>query len=189
MQSLWSKKTLLPEIFLALFMAMAWPQAWSQQASAPSLHHRQDAQPGPPDTSTANSSQRSTLPKDVSGPYDFDHINESIEIDILHNKLNGYISRLGDAETDNNTPLTFFFDRSSIDGAEIGFQTKVVHGIWYSFQGTILRGEAKDRADEGYYVLHGVLATHHPQGGYDKSADEMIERRTVNYKSMQSMGP
>ena len=180
-------------LFVALFLAPGRPQAWPQQTSVPSLHRRSNAETGaqagaePPsaDSGSDNSAQQSTLPEDVSGPYNFDHINESIEIDILHNKLSGYISRLGDAETDSSTPLAFFFDQSSIDGSEIRFQTRVVHGIWYSFQGTILRGNAKIRDDEGYYVLHGVLATHHPQSGYDKSADETIERRTVNFKSMQ----
>jgi len=184
---------MVPALFLALLLATAWLQAWPQQTSVPSLHPRSNAEtggetgaePGATDSAAENSAQQSTLPEDVSGPYNFDRINESIEIDILHNKLSGYISRLGDAETDSSTPLAFFFDQSSMDGSEIRFQTRVVHGIWYSFQGTILRGNAKIRDDEGYYVLHGVLATHHPQGGYDKAANETIERRTVNFKSMQ----
>jgi hypothetical protein len=120
----------------------------------------------------------------VWGAYEFDHTSESIELDLDRARLNGYISRLGDAETDNNTPLTFFFDQSAIDGDEISFQTRVLHGIWYSFRGTIVRGEGKARADEGYYVLRGVLAAHHPESGRDKSADEVVERRQVRFKSM-----
>ena len=174
----------IPALVLGLLLAPAWPQIWPQQTSVPSLHHRSEAEAGSADSRPDNSAQ-STLPEDVSGPYNFDHLNESIEIDIARNKLTGYISRLGDAETDSNTALTYFFDQSSIDGSEIRFQTRVVHGIWYSFRGTILRGDAKIRDDEGYYVLHGVLQTHHPQSGFDKSADETIERRTVNFKSMQ----
>lgn len=177
-------------LFLALFLALLFGvtsrQSWSQETSVPSLHHRSGAEPGATEDDQDNSAQQSTLPGDVSGPYNFDHFNESIEIDITHNnKLAGYITRMGDAETDDNTALTYFFDRSSIDGSEITFQTRVVHGIWYSFRGTIFRGDAKTRDEEGYYVLHGVLATHHPQSGFDKSANETIERRTVNYKSMQ----
>ncbi len=192
MRFLGSKKafpTFPTEMVLALFLSLFMATAWPQQTSVPSLHHRSNAEAGAErgsgDSAAESSAQQSTLPEDVSGAYDFDHINESIEIDILHNKLSGYISRLGDSETDSSTPLAFFFDQSSIDGSEILFQTRVVHGIWYSFQGTILRGNAKIRDDEGYYVLHGVLATHHPQGGYDKAANETIERRTVNFKSMQ----
>ena len=66
----------------------------------------------------------------------------------------GWIERVdtaaGDAETDANTPLTFFFDRTSVDGSEIAFQTRVLHGVWYSFRGTILRGKAKARDEDGY---------------------------------------
>ncbi len=172
-------------VVLGLLLATAWPQIWPQQTSVPSLHPRSEAEAGSADSRPDKSAQQSTLPDDVSGPYNFDHLNESIEIDIARTKLTGYISRLGDAETDSNTALTYFFDQSSIDGSEIRFQTRVLHGIWYSFRGTILRGDAKIRDNEGYYVLHGVLQTHHPQSGFDKSADETIERRTVNFKSMQ----
>lgn len=159
---------------------------WTQQTSTPSLHHRSQknhdqAEPG----AASSSSQPSSLPVDVWGSYVFEHSNDSVELDLDRNKLSGYITRLGDAETDSNTPLTFFFDQSSIDGEEISFQTRVVHGVWYSFRGTIARGDGKTRADEGYYVLRGVLAVHHPESGQDKSADETIERHEVRFKSMQ----
>ncbi len=160
------------------------PRTWPQQSSTPTLHSR--GQQEPDETMPAGTVRgESALPDDVWGAYEFDHSNESIEIDLNRKKLSGYISLLGDAETDSNTPLTFFFDESSLDGDEITFQTRVVHGVWYSFQGTIVRGDGKVRADEGYYVLHGVLALHHPQSGRDKSADETIERRDVNFKSVR----
>ena len=161
---------------------------WAQQTSTPSLHRRSEMnqEQSEADASRAidSAQEPSSLSEDVWGSYQFDHSNDSVELDLDRNKLAGYITRLGDAETDSNTPLTFFFDRSSIDGGEISFQTRVVHGIWYSFHGTIVRGDGKVRADEGYYVLRGVLAVHHPESGRDKSADEMIERREVRFKSM-----
>jgi hypothetical protein len=120
---------------------------------------------------------------DASGPYAFDHNNESIEIDIHHGRLKGYIARLGDAETDKGTPLTYFFDRTSIRGDRLSFATRVVHGVWYSFDGTILRGDAKEREDEGYYVLTGKLQVHHPRDS-GKSSSEIVEQRTVHYKSL-----
>jgi hypothetical protein len=167
-----------------LLVGLACAPILAQQTTTPSLHdrsqgHRDQGEPG---TSFAN--QPSNLPSDVWGSYEFDHTNESIELDLDRNRLSGFISRLGDAETDNNTPLTFFFDQSAIDGDEISFQTRVLHGIWYSFRGTIVRGDGKTRADAGYYVLLGVLAAHHPESGRDKSADETIERRQVHFKSM-----
>jgi hypothetical protein len=173
-----------------LLAGLACAPVWTQQTTTPGLQNRsqghgtgtrdQGGEPG----SANSASQASSLPSDVWGEYEFDHTSESIELDLDRNRLSGYISRLGDAETDNNTPLTFFFDQSVIDGDEISFQTRVLHGIWYSFRGTIVRGDGKARGDEGYYVLRGVLAMHHPESGRDKSADETIERRPVRFKSM-----
>ena len=161
---------------------------WAQQGSTPSLHQRsemnQDQSDADANRAIDAAQEPSNLPEDVWGSYKFDHSNDSIELDLDRNKLSGYITQLGDAETDSTTPLTFFFDQSSIDGGDISFQTRVVHGVWYSFRGTIVRGNGKVRTDEGYYVLRGVLAVHHPVSGRDKSADEMIERREVRFKSM-----
>lgn len=166
--------------------ACGW--ARTQQGSTPSLHQRSEMNQDQPETDANraidSAQEPSTLPEDVWGSYQFDHSNDSIELDLDRNKLSGYITQLGDAETDNNTPLTFFFDQSAIDGGEISFQTRVVHGVWYSFRGTIVRGDGKARADGGYYVLRGILAVHHPQSGRDKSADELIEKRQVHFKSM-----
>ncbi len=177
------KRILLGLILLPIAVLMG---SGAQQTSSSGLHHRSDENAAQQDQSPQNSGSEgsSTLPGDVSGPYHFDHSNESIEIDIEHSKLTGYISRLGDLETDSNIPLTFFFDKGSVHAREIEFQTRVVHGVWYSFHGTILRGEARTRSEEGYYVLHGTLQQHHPQNGQEKSADETVEKRVVNFKSM-----
>ncbi|MGH9615110.1 MAG: hypothetical protein ACRD28_00105 [Acidobacteriaceae bacterium] len=164
---------------------LSFAQVRAQRESTPGLHRRSQATQDCADSRVANSTNPpSNLPRDVWGAYEFEHGGDSIELDLDRNKLSGYITRLGDAETDNNTPLTFFFDQSSIDGSEIAFQTRVVHGVWYSFRGTIVRGNAKVRADEGYYVLRGVLELHHPESGRDKSANETIERRQVRFKSV-----
>lgn len=173
-------------LFCVLLAGLTCAPAWAQQTTTPSLQNRsQGHRDGAREQGGANyAGQASNLPSDAWGTYEFDHAGESIELDLDRNRLNGFISRLGDAETDNNTPLTFFFDQSVIDGDEISFQTRVLHGIWYSFRGTIVRGDGKARGDEGYYVLRGVLAAHHPESGRDKSADETIERRQVHFKSM-----
>lgn len=158
-----------------------------QQVTAPSLHTRSqagNAESSDDPNASDPDGQISTLPKDVSGAYGFDHLNESIELEIQRKKISGYITRLGDAETDRNTPLTFFFDHASVQGSQLQFQTRVVHGIWYSFRGTILRGKGRTRDDEGYYVLHGVLQEHHPEDQDEKSANETVLRRTVNFRSL-----
>ncbi len=125
------------------------------------------------------------LPADVSGSYAFDHNNESIDLDLdRRGKLTGFISRLGDEETDSNTPLTYFFDHASVDSDQLQFETKVVHGLWYSFIGTIVRGSGQARDDEGYYILRGTLSVHHPSDEREKSSEETVEQRKVSYKSL-----
>lgn len=158
----------------------------AQQTSEPKLQSRSSdtaVAAGNADVD-ASGQHASTLPLDVSGAYHSKTIGKSIEIDIVRGKLSGYVSQLGDAETDSNTPLTFFFDRTSVDGDHFTFQTRVVHGVWYSFSGSISRGDGLTRADEGYYVLHGVLEIHHPDTGQDKSANETIEKLIVHLKSV-----
>ncbi len=182
---------LLKVLSVLMLLPIAGVAVWAQQTPKPILHRRSDGNVAENESGeNLAGEQSSALPDDVSGAYHFDHDNESIEIDIERNNrngrvgLSGYISRLGDAETDANTPLTFFFDKALVAGSQIEFQTRVLHGVWYSFRGTILRGKANERDEDGYYVLHGVLQQHHPQDADEKSANETVESRTVNFKSM-----
>jgi hypothetical protein len=191
---IWDRHVHLPFdcgiVFLAMILAagiLAPSQPASvQKASTPELHQRSNGSSSTAADAEADSSpgQVSTLPSDVSGAYQFDPDDGSVQIDIQRGKLTGYISRMGDAETDSDTPLTYFFDKASISGSHISFETRVLHGIWYSFDGTIFRGEGKIRSDEGYYVLHGTLEEHHPESSEDKSANQTIEALTVNFKSV-----
>ncbi len=160
--------------------------AAAQQGSRAVLRNRQGTAADQAQNASPSDGNADTLPHDVWGTYHFDHLNESIEIDREHGRITGYITRMGDAETDSDTPLTYFFDKASLAGSRIQFQTRVVHGVWYSFDGTIFRGDAdaQTRDSDGYYVLHGTLYTHHPAAGDEKSADETVESRTVNFKSM-----
>ena len=151
-------------------------------ASAPAAA---DQKPQQAPASAASSAPSTTLPADVSGAYAFDHNNESIDIDLdRRGKLTGFITRLGDEETDSNTPLTYFFDQTAVQGDQLQFETKVVHGLWYSFMGTIVRGSGQVRDDEGYYILRGTLSVHHPSNERDKSSQETVEQRKVKYKSL-----
>ena len=97
------------------------------------------------------------IPEDASGEYMLGHPGEVVEITLQFGALSGYISRQGDGESDSGTPLTFFFDQTSFHGQELRFTTQQIHGVWYSFQGTIARGSGKTREEDGYYVLMGDL--------------------------------
>ncbi len=93
-----------------------------------------------------------------------------VEITIENNRLDGYITRLVERES----TLTFFFDQTTLGGRQIRFTTKQVHGMWYSFDGVITRGEAASPVETGFYLLHGTLVLH---------SGNQQETTTVSYRS------
>jgi hypothetical protein len=84
----------------------------------------------------------------------------TIEIDLQPDRLSGFITRQGDRESDDGTPLTFFFATSRLSSQQLAFTTRQVHGVWWAFQGTIARGPARSRDQQGYYLLQGQLVMH-----------------------------
>jgi hypothetical protein len=105
------------------------------------------------------SSGRTVLPVDASGEYALGSTG-AIDVELQPDRLSGFITRLGDRESDEGTPLTFFFATSRLAGQQMAFTTRQVHGIWFSFEGTIVRGSARSREQQGYYLLEGRLVMH-----------------------------
>jgi hypothetical protein len=111
----------------------------------------------------------SNLPGEASGGYALNPDgNEAIEI-ILNGgggetRLQGYITRLGDGASDQGAPLTFFFARTTISESAITFITRQVHGVWWSFTGSIDRGRAAMSTQKGFYFLNGTLTEHFDNG-------------------------
>ncbi len=141
------------------------------QTSDPILHRRVDAEAVEQMDSITISRGRTTLPADVSGSYSLGESGESIEIDLQPDRLNGYISRLGKNASDAGTPLTFFFATSLLNGRQLSFTTRRVHGVWFSFAGTIVRGVAQTRSQQGYYRLEGRLVLHDAANQTEQSRD------------------
>jgi hypothetical protein len=83
-----------------------------------------------------------------------------VDVELQPDRLSGFITRLGDRESDEGTPLTFFFATSRLSGQQLAFTTRQVHGVWFSFEGTIVRGPARTRDQQGYYLLEGKLVLH-----------------------------
>jgi hypothetical protein len=77
--------------------------------------------------------------------------------------------------------LTYFFDQTSLHAQDLKFTTQLIHGIWYSFQGTIVRGSGKTREDDGYYLLMGELTEH-------DAVHKTETRRSVSLKSGRQFG-
>ena len=107
---------------------------------------------------------------DYSGRYSFLQEGEDLQLDITDGKVDGYISRLGDSETDRDTVLNHYLAKASLTGDKLTFTSKPVHAVWYEFSGTIGRGPAKNRAEDGYYQIVGTLIEHRQKNGKEESA-------------------
>jgi hypothetical protein len=110
--------------------------------------------PGAADT---HSPAANTPAEDISGMYSFLKEGEFVQLNVEKTEFSGYISRLGDSDSDRGVFLDQFFEQASIRGHDVSFTTKPVHGVWFEFKGRYQRGAAKTKVEDGYYVLRGTL--------------------------------
>jgi hypothetical protein len=95
--------------------------------------------------------------EDISGMYSFLREGEFVQINMEENGVSGYISRRGDLDSDRGAFLDQFFDKASIEGHDVFFNTRPLHGVTFEFKGRFERGSAKSKAEDGYYILRGTL--------------------------------
>ena len=118
--------------------------------------------------------------EDYSGAYTFLQDGELLQLNIEdEGKVTGFIQRLGDTETDRGLFLDHFFKEAKLDGKNLTFSTKVVHGVSYEFKGTVERGDGKKPGDEAYYVLKGTLI----QSNVDSQQKTTTKTRDVVFKA------
>ena len=99
-------------------------------------------------------------PQDITGLYSFVHSGETVQIDVQPDgSVSGYVSRVGDGDSDRGQMLDMMFDKASIMDNRLTFKTKKVHGAWLEFKGRVDRGSAKTHDEEGYFVIRGTLTT------------------------------
>lgn len=95
--------------------------------------------------------------EDISGMYSFLHEGEFVQINLEQSGVSGYISRRGQLESDRGAFLDQFFNKASIQGHDVVFSTKPLHGVVYEFRGRFERGPAKSKTEDGYYIIRGTL--------------------------------
>lgn len=115
---------------------------------------------------------------DYSGRYSFLQDGEDLQLDVTEGRLDGYITRFGDSEADRGTLLNHYLAKASLEGNKLTFTSKPVHAVWYEFEGTIGRGPAKSKAEDGYYQIVGTLTEHRQKEGKEVSA----RQRQVTFK-------
>jgi hypothetical protein len=95
--------------------------------------------------------------EDISGMYSFLKEGEFLQITLEKDAVTGYISRMGDSDSDNGVFLDQFFAKADVQGHDVSFTTRPLHSVWYDFKGKFERGPGKTKADDAYYVLRGTL--------------------------------
>jgi hypothetical protein len=128
---------------------------------------------------------------DFSGLYTFVHDGESVQItlDELPTAaqpkvpVTGYVTRLGDSDTDKDQTFDLMFKTGSLENKTITFTTKTIHGISYEFTGTVRRGDAKSKDKEGYVVITGSLT----ENSVDKNGKPRSQTRELTMKSFPNL--
>jgi hypothetical protein len=95
--------------------------------------------------------------EDISGMYSFLKEGEFLQITLEKDAVTGYISRMGETDSDGGVFLDQFFAKADVQGHDVSFTTRQLHGMWYEFSGKFAHGTGKTKADDGYYVLRGTL--------------------------------
>jgi hypothetical protein len=121
------------------------------------------------------------------GMYAFVREGEFVQITVeSEGRVTGFVSRYGDSESDRGVFLDQFFKSGKLNGNQLTFTTDTVHGVSFEFNGTVERGEGKNRSDEAYYVLKGTLT----ENTNDESKKSSSRSRDVALKSFpQDLSP
>jgi hypothetical protein len=115
----------------------------------------------------------------ISGTYSFLREGEFVQLTVEDGKLSGYLSRFGDSDSDKGQFIDQFFDKTTLVGLRLSFDTKIVHGVWYEFTGVIATQASKKPGTEGYRVIRGKLIQHTT----DENGKEKAMQRQVEFKS------
>jgi len=129
----------------------------------------------------ARPAHRESVPapaEDISGMYSFLREGEFVQINLDQEGVTGYISRLGDRDSDRGVFLDQFFSKASLQGHNLAFITKPIHGVWFEFKGKFERGPVRTKSQDGYYVLRGTLTEFMTDTGKDATS----RSREVEFK-------
>ena len=116
--------------------------------------------------------------KNISGTYSFVREGETVQINLEEDGVHGWVTRFGEGDSDKGQRIDQFFDKAALAGDQLSFTTKVIHGVWFEFHGKVARGFARNRSEEGYFVIRGTLKQFTTDADQHVSAKE----REVEFK-------
>jgi hypothetical protein len=120
---------------------------------------------------------------DPSGVYTFLKDGEFVQLTVEDGKVSGFISRFGETESDKGEFIDQFFDKATLEGDRLYFNTKTVHALWYELDGTLAVVPGKHVGDEGYRVIRGKLKVH----ASDSKGNEQASEKAVEFKSFPDL--
>lgn len=97
--------------------------------------------------------------------------------------VTGFVSRVGQNDSDKDQLLDLFFKSGEFDGANIKFTTRAIHGLSYEFSGVVRRGEAKTKDKEGFFEMVGTLVEHKT----DTKGKMRSRKREITMKSFPDL--
>src|SRR5436305_1332233 len=106
----------------SLMVATASEQGKQKKATAPAV---------------ASDETKNSTESPYSGMYSFLREGEFVQLSIEQGALSGFVSRMGDLDSDRGVFLDQFFDKGKIKGNQVSFVTKPVHGTWFEFDGRV----------------------------------------------------
>ena len=136
--------------------------------------------PASPKRSTASAPTVSV--GDFSGTYTFLRDEDDLQLNVQNGRLDGYVTRYGETESDKAVQLQHLIEKSSFTGDQISFTTSKIHGVWFEFRGKVRHGDGKTSSQEGFYVLEGTVTR------YETGADKRTTARSrdVQFRSLPS---
>jgi hypothetical protein len=105
------------------------------------------------------------LAGDISGMYSLLHEGEFVQIVVDDQRVTGVASHFRNEDPDKGQFVDVSLEKATLDGTTLSFRTKSVEGEWLEFTGTVERGPARSRSEEGYYLVRGTLTEHFQKAG------------------------
>lgn len=134
------------------------------QAGSPSLQQRPKGDPADQTVKVILEGGKTVLPEDAYGLYRFPDKNsgkgsnfgEGVQINEQFGEVTGYVTIAGG----KNKMSSYFLSEVKGGNGHFSFETRQVHGLWYSFEGHVEHGSGSASSDDGFYVMTGVLTSH-----------------------------
>jgi hypothetical protein len=164
--------TIAPALLAAL-LALS-----QQQPASPGLQHRAGGAPDDEPVTVVHEPGKNILPDDAFGLYRFNDregpFGEGLQINYQFDQISGYFSVSAGSNTHGKV-LTYFLSRVTGGDGHLTWETRQVHGTWYSFEGRAARGPGLTRAQDGFYLMDGTLTAH-------DDVQKTTQNRTVTFK-------